>query len=154
MREKEGANVVEKSLYRIGELAKKANVSPRTIDYYTSLGLIEPERRSDKNYRLYCDETLIRLKRIEQMKAEKYSLDEIKRELRDWNKVTSEEEVSQKLSELQHQLVKLEREVKELEPVLNQLKPRQANRLYTRIIPQTAACVEALMLLMNKSNLM
>ena len=38
-------------LYKIGELAKIADVSPRTIDYYTKLSLIEPEKRSDTNYR-------------------------------------------------------------------------------------------------------
>lgn len=146
--------MAEQLLYRIGELAKKTNISPRTIDYYTSMGLIEAASRSDKNYRLYNDETIRRLKRIEQMKHDKYSLDEIKRTLSDWDRVTSEEEVSQKLSELQHQLARLEREVKELEPVIEQLKPRQANRLYTRLLPQTAACIEALMLIMNKSNLM
>lgn len=146
--------MAEQSLYRIGELAKRANISPRTIDYYTSLGLIEAASRSDKNYRLYSDETLMRLKRIEQMKTDKLSLDEIKRTLHDWDRVSPEEQVSQKLSELQQQLAKLEKEVKELEPVIDQLKPRQANRLYTRLLPQTAACIEALMLIMNKSNLM
>lgn len=146
--------MADQSLYRIGELAKRANVSPRTIDYYTSLGLIEANRRSDKNYRLYSDETLLRLKRIEQMKRDKFSLEEIKRELHNWDKITPEMEVSQKLSELQQQLAKLEREVKELEPVIDQLKPRQASRMYTRLLPQTAACIEALMLIMNKSNLM
>ncbi|MGO4107203.1 MerR family transcriptional regulator [Paenibacillus sp. YAF4_2] len=141
-------------LYRIGELAKIANVSARTIDYYTSMGLIEPSERSAKNYRLYQDETLVRLKRIEQMKQEKYTLDEIREALDGWSKVTAEEQVSQKLTDLQHHLSQLEREVKELEPVLKQLKPRQANRLYTRLMPQTAACIEALMLLINKGPFM
>ncbi|WP_132304230.1 MerR family transcriptional regulator [Paenibacillus sp. BK033] len=141
-------------LYRIGELAKLAGVSPRTIDYYTSMGLLEPSERSAKNYRLYHDETLVRLKRIEQMKNEKYTLDEIKEALEGWSKVTPEEQVSQKLTDLQHHLSQLEREVKELEPVIKQLKPRQANRLYTRLMPQTAACIEALMLLINKGPFM
>jgi MerR family copper efflux transcriptional regulator len=141
-------------LYRIGELAKLANVSSRTIDYYTSMGLIEPSERSAKNYRLYQDETLVRLKRIEQMKQEKYTLDEIREALDGWSKVTAEEQVSQKLTDLQLHLSQLEREVKDLEPVLKQLKPRQANRLYTRLMPQTAACIEALMLLINKGPFM
>lgn len=55
-------------MYRIGELSKLAQISARTIDYYTSIGLIEPAERSAKNYRLYSDETLQRLERIEQMK--------------------------------------------------------------------------------------
>ncbi|MUT68134.1 MerR family transcriptional regulator [Paenibacillus sp. NEAU-GSW1] len=140
--------------YRIGELAKLANISPRTIDFYTSMGLIEPTERSAKNYRLYNDETLQRLERIEQLKKEKYTLDEIKNALAAWEKVTNEEQVSQKLMNLQQHLSQLERDVKELEPVLKQLKPRQANKLYTRLMPQTAACIEALMLLINKGNFM
>lgn len=140
--------------YRIGELAKLANISPRTIDFYTSMGLIEPTERSAKNYRLYNDETLLRLERIEKMKKEKYTLDEIKNALATWEQVTPEEEVSQKLLDLQQHLSQLERDVKELEPVLRQLKPRQANKLYTRLMPQTAACIEALMLLINKGNFM
>ncbi|WP_042162834.1 MerR family transcriptional regulator [Paenibacillus gorillae] len=141
-------------LYRIGELAKLANISARTIDFYTSMGLIEPSERSAKNYRLYNDETLLRLERIEKMKKEKYTLDEIKVSLAAWGSVTAEEQVSQKLMDLQQHLSQLEREVKELEPVLKQMKPKQANKLYTRLMPQTAACIEALMLLINKGNFM
>jgi len=145
--------LVEKMLYRIGELSRIAGVSSRTIDFYTSMGLLEPERRSAKNYRLYSDETLDRLKRIVQMKKDKYSLEEIKASLDSWRKV-SESQVSSKLTDLQLHLEQLQREVKELEPVLNQLKPQQAKQVFKRIVPQTAACVEALMLLLNKGGLM
>lgn len=140
--------------YRIGELASLAQISTRTIDYYTSIGLIEPVKRSEGNYRLYTNETLIKLERIEQLKKNKLSLEEIKNVLSNWHLITEEETVSQRLADIQLQLTKLEREVKELEPVIQQLKPRQARRLYTRIMPQTAACIEALMILMNKSSLM
>ena len=144
----------EHSLYRIGELSKLAGISPRTIDYYTSTGLIEPEQRSAKNYRLYSDETLSRLKRIEQMKKDKYSLDEIKASLSDWDKVSAQEAVSGQLIELQIHLEQLQREVKAIEPVISQLKPTQAKQVFKRLIPQTAACVEALMLLLNKGGFM
>ncbi|MFF2481576.1 MerR family transcriptional regulator [Paenibacillus sp. NPDC058071] len=141
-------------LYRIGELAKLAGISPRTIDFYTSTGLIEPSERSAKNYRLYNDETLLRLERIESLKKEKYTLDEIKSMIAAWEDVTAQEKVSQKLLDLQHHLSQIEKEVKELEPVIKQMKPRQANKMYTRLMPQTVACIEALMLLMNKGNFM
>lgn len=141
-------------MYRIGELSKLAQISARTIDYYTSIGLIKPAERSAKNYRIYDDETLQRLERIEEMKKDKYTLDEIKASLHSWSKITPEEQVSRKLNDLQVHLTQLEREVKELEPVINKLKPRQANHLYTRLMPQTAACIEAIMLLLNKSSLM
>ncbi len=141
-------------MYRIGQLSKLAGISSRTIDYYTSIGLIEAAKRSDKNYRLYAPETLERLGRIEEMKKDKYTLDEIKANLDSWSKVSPDEQVTRKLTDLQAHLSKLEREVKELEPVLDKLKPRQASHLYTRLMPQTAACMEAIMLLLNKSSLM
>ncbi|XEC97589.1 MerR family transcriptional regulator [Paenibacillus tarimensis] len=141
-------------LYRIGELAKKASVSARTIDFYTSIGLLTPEKRSAKNYRLYNEETLLRLERIEQMKKEKYTLEEIKASLTLWSKVSTEEQVSQKLTDLQLHLEQLQREVKELEPVINKLKPQQAKQAVNKLMPQTAACIEALMLLLGKGPLM
>ncbi|PZD95958.1 transcriptional regulator [Paenibacillus sambharensis] len=140
-------------LYRIGELAKKAELSPRTIDFYTKLGLITPAKRSDNNYRLYGDGTLERLARIEQMKKEKYTLDEIKALLDQWGKV-SEEQVNRKLTDLEIRLTQLQREVQELEPVIDRLKPQQARNVYKRLMPQTAACIEALMLLIGKGPLM
>lgn len=141
-------------LYRIGELASLAGISPRTIDYYTGLGLLAPAKRSTGNYRLYDDETLSRIRRIELWKAQKYSLEEIREQLTSLDRITQNEEISRKLAELQTHLTQLEREVKELEPVLDQLKPKQAKRLFRAITPQTAACVEALLLLLGKSNFM
>lgn len=141
-------------MYRISELAKAANVSQRTIDYYTTLGLIEPEQRSSSNYRLYSDETLIRLQRINQMKQEKYTLEEIKNNLTEWSKVTHEEEISKRLTALQMHMEQLEREVKELSPVIEQLKPRQAKNLFKNLTPQSAAVIEALLLLLGKNSFM
>jgi cob(I)alamin adenosyltransferase len=88
------------------------------------------------------------------MKKDKYTLDEIKANINVWRKVSSEEQVSSKLTDLQLHLEQLQREVKELEPVLSQLKPQQAKQLFKRLVPQTAACVEALVLLLNKGGLM
>jgi len=141
-------------LYRIGELSALAGISPRTIDYYTGLGLLAPIKRSTGNYRLYDDETLARIRRIEQLKAQKYTLEEIREQFTSMNRVVTDEAVSRKLTDLQSHLAQLEREVKELEPVLEQLKPQQAKRLFRALTPQTAACVEALLLLMGKSNFM
>jgi Predicted transcriptional regulators len=141
-------------LYRIGELASLAGISPRTVDYYTSFGLLSPAKRTTGNYRLYDDETLNRIRRIEQLKAQKYSLEEIREQFASLNRVAKDEVVTLKLSKLQSQLAELEREVKELEPVLDQLKPGQAKKLFRAITPQTAACVEALLLLLGKGNFM
>ncbi|RUT27935.1 MerR family transcriptional regulator [Paenibacillus zeisoli] len=136
-------------LYRIGELAKQANVSERTIDYYTKIGLITPESRTLKNYRLYNHETLVRLERINQMKQEKYTLEEIRAKLDLWNHISSEEEVTEKLTALEIHMQQLEREVKELEPIISQLQPNQLNRAFTHLMPQSMACIEAIRILLN-----
>ncbi|WP_256756810.1 MerR family transcriptional regulator [Cohnella sp. WQ 127256] len=141
-------------LYRIGELSALAGISPRTIDYYTGLGLLAPIKRSTGNYRLYDDDTVARIRRIEQLKAQKYSLEEIREQFTSLKRIVADEDVTRKLSELQTHLAQLEREVKDLEPVLDQMKPQQVKRLFHAITPQTAACVEALLLLLGKSNFM
>lgn len=140
-------------LYKIGELARLSEVSPRTIDYYTKLGLIDPETRSNTNYRLYSDETLTRLKRIESMKREKYTLEEIKDSLRQWNKVSQDEIVTDKLTSLQVLLKQLEREAKEVGPLVEKLKPTQLKNLHQKLTPSAAACIEALLLLLGKGPL-
>ncbi|SDO27337.1 DNA-binding transcriptional regulator, MerR family [Paenibacillus sp. yr247] len=138
-------------LYKIGELAKLADVSSRTIDYYTKLNLIEPEKRSDTNYRLYSDETLNRLKRIESMKNEKYTLEEIKANLQQWSKVSPDDKVRDKLTSIQLHLEQLMKEAKELGPIIQQLKPNQMKKLYRILTQPTAACIEALIVLLGKN---
>jgi DNA-binding transcriptional MerR regulator len=149
----QGAEVIfmERSdLYKIGELARLADVSPRTIDYYTKLGLLEPEKRSDTNYRLYSNETLIRLKRIESMKKEKYTLEEIKVSLEQWSRVSKDDIVTHKLTSLQLHLEQLVKEAKELEPIIEKLKPNQLKKLTKLLTQPTAACIEALLFLVGK----
>lgn len=67
-------------VYKIGELASIANVSKRTIDYYTKLGLLKAER-SKSNYRYYDSSALEDLKLIDHYKKLNYSLDMIKERL-------------------------------------------------------------------------
>lgn len=131
-----------------------SETSPRTIDYYTKLGLIFAEKRSETNYRLYSDETLARLKRIETLKKEKFTLEEIKANLDQLNKVSQDEAVTEKLTSLQMRMRQLEREVKEISPLLAEMKPRQAKNAFNTLATQSAACIEALLLLLGKGPLM
>ncbi|MED4696148.1 MerR family transcriptional regulator [Peribacillus frigoritolerans] len=62
---------------KIGELAEMANVTKRTVDYYTNLGLLKAER-SASNYRYYSVGELERIRRIEGYKRENLSLEDIK----------------------------------------------------------------------------
>ncbi|QNB47988.1 MerR family transcriptional regulator [Thermanaerosceptrum fracticalcis] len=61
---------------RIGELAQLAGVSPRTIDYYTQIGLLESER-TPGNHRLYTEDSLTTIKIVKRLQEQHFSLDEI-----------------------------------------------------------------------------
>ncbi|UHA72607.1 helix-turn-helix domain-containing protein [Paenibacillus sp. 481] len=140
-------------LYRIGELARMANVNQRTIDYYTTIGLVQPAQRTATNYRLYNAETIERLQRINQMKQEKYTLEEIKQYFQHLSEVATDD-ISQRLTDLQLHLQQVEREVRELQPMLERLKPKQAEPLFNRLSSQSAACVEVLMTVLDRSSTM
>ena len=45
-------------LMRIGEFAKAANVTIRTVRYYLECGLLPPEKRNKNNQRVFNDEDL------------------------------------------------------------------------------------------------
>jgi MerR family copper efflux transcriptional regulator len=64
-------------LLRIGRLAAQAGVSPRTIDYYTGLGLLEPAARTEGNFRLYSPDAIDRIAMIRSLEEHGLSLDEI-----------------------------------------------------------------------------
>jgi DNA-binding transcriptional MerR regulator len=64
----------EKELLRVGAVAERLGVSPRTIKYYEELGLVQPEARSPGGFRLYGGEEVERLERILRMKGIGYSL--------------------------------------------------------------------------------
>lgn len=64
-------------LLRIGELAATAGVSPRTVDYYTQLGLIQPAGRTDGGFRMYDPHTAETIATIKQLESYGISLDDI-----------------------------------------------------------------------------
>lgn len=65
------------SFMKIGQLAKRAKVSHRTIHYYENIGLIEPVRREGASHRLYEEEAYERLQKIAALKQLGLSLEEI-----------------------------------------------------------------------------
>lgn len=48
-----GSTDSHSGLMKIGQFAKKLNLTPRTVRYYESLGLVEPCGRTDGGFRLY-----------------------------------------------------------------------------------------------------
>jgi MerR family copper efflux transcriptional regulator len=70
-------------LLRIGELAGRAGVTTRTVDFYTSLGLLNPAARTDAGYRLYPLSAVDLIATIRRLETHGVSLDEIARALDD-----------------------------------------------------------------------
>lgn len=65
----------------IGEVAKTANVSVRTLRHYDAIGLLKPNSRSESGYRFYTDDDLCRLHDILTYRALGLALNEISRVL-------------------------------------------------------------------------
>ena len=63
---------------RIGELTERAGVTQRTVRYYESIGLLPPGEREGHGQHYYTEETLARLRKIDQLKQLGLSLDEIR----------------------------------------------------------------------------
>ena len=65
-------------VFRIGELAKRAGKTVRTIHFYEELGLLHPAERSPGGFRMYTDDALNRIHWIEQIQELGFSLTDIR----------------------------------------------------------------------------
>ena len=63
----------------VNEVAKLADVSVRTLQYYDKMGLLNPTRRTDSGYRLYGVDALERLQQILLFRELEFPLKDIKR---------------------------------------------------------------------------
>ncbi|WP_312877528.1 helix-turn-helix domain-containing protein [Lentzea indica] len=70
---------LSESLLKIGELAARAGVSIRTVDYYTTLGLISPTQRTASNYRLYRADDVDRIHLVQRLEVHGLPLEDIAR---------------------------------------------------------------------------
>lgn len=109
-------------MYRIGELAKQCEVKADTLRFYEKHGLLAPSSRSHSGYRLYNEHDAERLRFILRAKAVGFTLAEITEllsiELDKSNWACADvkgmvdiklEHVNQKIAELKHFQVSLER---------------------------------------------
>ena len=63
--------------YRVSELARVSGVNPRTVDFYTNRGLLEPVERSEGGHRFYGAEAPHRIRAIKALQASGLSLSEV-----------------------------------------------------------------------------
>ncbi|NRD78326.1 MerR family transcriptional regulator [Bacillus sp. BRMEA1] len=120
-------------------------VSKRTIDYYTSIGLLKAER-SKSNYRIYSDETLNDLKFIEECKSLHIPLDEIRRklEMRKAQNIQASE-VDKHVCALTQQMKQLYVDLFDLIPILEKLDEEQKEMLTSNLSLLRTALVKSLL---------
>ncbi|MEH7013809.1 MerR family transcriptional regulator [Neobacillus niacini] len=129
----------------MGELAEIAMVSKRTIDYYTSIGLLNA-KRSKSNYRIYSDESLKDLKFIEECKNLHYPLDEIKRKLdMKKDKTILDSEVEKHANAVIQQMQQLQNDLFDLIPIVEKLDDLQKEKFTTNLIMLKSVLMKSLL---------
>jgi len=71
----------DEKLLKIGELAKRVNVANSTIRHWTKQGLLQVADVTDSGYQLYAPDSTERVKEIQQLKKQRFTLDEIRERL-------------------------------------------------------------------------
>lgn len=63
---------------KVGEVAKRADVNAQTIHYYERRGLLPKPPRTRSNYRIFSEDTVLRVRFIKRAQALGFSLKEIR----------------------------------------------------------------------------
>lgn len=128
---------------KIGEVAKLSGVSTRTIDYYTTAGLLVFER-SEANYRLYPANVLQTLERIQVLKKQRMSIAEIREIVQTVETPETEQLVNEVVDEfnlLQQKIVRLEEQLKDA--------PMHAKMQVSKELTSKMAAITALLALLQ-----
>lgn len=137
-------------MYRIGEIAKLKNISKRTIDYYTQIGLLNPIR-TDSNYRLYGEECIQVLNMIEHYKNLNMPLEEIKSsiELIKSDNSIDNQKVEKHFEQIASIMQHLKEEIHVMEPILQRLNQQQKEDLVKRLSAESRTLAQSLLLLFS-----
>lgn len=108
---------------QIGDVARLARVSRRTVDFYTRMGLLRPAGRSEGNYRLYEPESVDRIHLVRRLEAQGVPLTEIAAAFN--GRKSRREDVERSLEELDREIHALRKAVKTL-PAVGGLAPTGA----------------------------
>ncbi|TMU87461.1 MerR family transcriptional regulator [Bacillus sp. BHET2] len=131
-------------MYRIGELSKRSQVSKRTIDYYTKIGLLNCDR-SRNNYRYYHEEAFADLKLIEQCQQMNMSLNEIKDRLILMKSEQVDQSVLEKqVNHIRNEMNHLHKELHEVMQAMDTLGDDDRKRMIKQVSPQALALFQTL----------
>jgi MerR family copper efflux transcriptional regulator len=136
-----GLNIGE-ALLRIGQVAELSGLSPRTIDYYTSCGLLTFER-SASNYRLYHKNVLSTLSRIKLLKQQRMSIVEISAAIQG----SVENSKEPMLIEVQDEIARLQQKLTTLEELMKDAPQDEKKIVYQDLSNKMMAVMQLLTLL-------
>jgi DNA-binding transcriptional MerR regulator len=106
----------------IGEIAKKLDMSQRTIRYYEEIGLLNSIKRVEAGRRVYTDMDLRRLKLIKRLKIMGMPLSEMQELEAMWTIEKSTDKVLKRLSELLgNHLKRLDDRITDLDILRNEI---------------------------------
>jgi len=111
--------------YRVSELARLCGVNPRTIDFYTSQGLLEPVERSEGGHRFYGEDAPERIRAIKALQGQGLSLQAVGAHLASPNAAT---EVLAHAEKVREELLRIEKEVLMLGQEVASLPPSSEAR--------------------------
>lgn len=136
-----GGDYIGTEKLKIGELAAKTGITKRTIDYYTTLGLLKAER-SSSNYRYYHVDAIEDLHYIEKRKMEGLSLEEIRKELIERNAEALD------VQEIRLKMLDLEQDVSKLIATLDD-NQHSTQTIKKNITQESLALIKSLALLLH-----
>ena len=123
----------KEQLTSIGEIAKKLDMSQRTIRYYEEIGLLNSIKRVEAGRRVYTDMDLRRLKLIKRLKIMGMTLSEMQELEAMWTIEKSTDKVLGRLLELMsNQLRRLDDRIADLNILRNEIVEYQ-NRIQSKI---------------------
>lgn len=126
---------------RIGELAAITNVSKRTIDYYTNLGLLNAHR-TPSNYRCYDRDAIEKIILIKELKNNDLSLEDIKKIFKNTNQDEKD------IGILHAKLQLLEKDVPEILEIIKNNKLDKNEIVNKHISHESVTLLQSLLLLL------
>ncbi|OIK13486.1 hypothetical protein BIV60_13970 [Bacillus sp. MUM 116] len=137
-------------MYRIGEIASLMDISKRTIDYYTQIGLLNPVR-TDSNYRMYGEDCIKILEMVEHYKTLNMPLGEIKSSIKmiNSNNEIDQAKVEKHCEQIGVLMEHLKEEIKVIEPILQKLSHHEKEMLVNKLSLQGVTLAQTLLLLFD-----
>ncbi|RRJ62806.1 MerR family transcriptional regulator [Paenibacillus oralis] len=99
--------------WKVGDLAKLAGLTVRTLRYYDQIGLFSPSGQTESGHRLYNESDLSRLQQILSLKELGLSLEEVR-------SVLNDEQISP-LEIVNLQMARIKEQIKQQQMLLDQL---------------------------------